>query len=124
MSDTTLSQEELSEEISDGPANDDHHDGPTEKQYWIVFAILAAFTAVEVAWTYIGVSGIALVLPLVLMMITKFLLVTGVFMHLYFDFKIVNGKYFAMTFGGALFLALLVYMIVFASFEFEFSYFE
>jgi cytochrome c oxidase subunit IV len=123
MSDTTLSQEELSEEMAHGSAHD-HHDGPTEKQYWIVFAILAAFTAVEVAWTYIGVSGIALVLPLILMMITKFLLVTGVFMHLYFDFKIVNGKYFAMTFGGALFLALLVYMIVFASFEFEFSYFE
>ena len=99
MSDTTLSQEELSEELAHGSAHDDHHDGPSEKQYWIVFAILAAFTGVEVAWTYIGVSGIALVLPLILMMIIKFLLVAGVFMHLYFDFKMVNGKYFAIRQG-------------------------
>ncbi|MFT7601326.1 MAG: FtsH-binding integral membrane protein [Acidimicrobiales bacterium] len=102
-------------------AHDDHH--PTEKQYWVVFAVLAAFTALEVAWSYMGLSGPALVLPLMTMMTIKFFLVAGIFMHLYFDFKALNGKYFTWAFAGAMILAIAVFFIVFAAFEFQISYF-
>ena len=97
-------------------AHDDHH--PTETQYWVVFVALAILTAVEVAWSYLGLSGPALVLPLVGMMVVKFLLVAGAFMHLYFDMKIINGRLFTWAFGGALVLAVAVYAVVFAAFEF------
>jgi cytochrome c oxidase subunit IV len=96
--------------------HDDHH--PTEAQYWIIFVILAVLTAVEVAWSYLGLSGPALVLPLLAMMVVKFFLVAGAFMHLYFDLKILNGRLFTWAFGGATVLALSVYFIVFASFRF------
>lgn len=97
--------------------HDDHH--PTEKQYWIIFVILGVLTAVEVAWSYMGLSGVSLVAPLIIMMVVKFLLVTGVFMHLYFDMKILNGRLFTWAFFGALVLAMAVYAIVVATFEFQ-----
>ncbi len=101
--------------------HDDHHDGahPTETQYWVVFVALAVLTAIEVAWSYLGLSGMALVLPLVAMMLVKFLLVAGAFMHLYFDLKVINGRLFTWAFAGALVLAIAVYFIVFATFEFS-----
>jgi len=76
MSDTTLD--------ADVAHNDhaDHGDHPTEKQYWVIFAVLAVLTAVEVLWSYLGLSGPALVLPLIAMMVVKFILVAGIFMHL------------------------------------------
>lgn len=101
---------------ADHGAHDDHH--PTELQYWVVFVALAVLTAVEVAWSYLGLSGPALVLPLIAMMVVKFLLVGGAFMHLWFDLKIINGRLFTWAFGGALVLALGVYFIVFAAFQF------
>ncbi len=97
--------------------HDEHH--PTETQYWVIFAILAVLTAVEVAWSYIGLSGPALVLPLVGMMVAKFLLVAGAFMHLYFDLKILNGRLFTWAFAGAMVLAMAVYFVVFAAFDFS-----
>ncbi len=98
-------------------AHDDHGAHPTEKQYWVVFVILAILTAVEVAWSYLGLHGAALVVPLIVMMVVKFFLVAGVFMHLYFDTKILHGRVFWWTFAAATTLALLVYFIVFASFD-------
>ena len=98
-------------------AHDEHH--PTETQYWLVFVVLAVLTGVEVAWSYIGVSGPALVLPLVAMMLVKFLLVAGAFMHLYFDLKILNGRLFAWAFGGAAVLAVAVYFVVVAAFQYN-----
>lgn len=95
----------------------DDHAHPTEKQYWVVFAVLAVLTAVEVAWSYLGLSGPALVVPLILMMVAKFLLVGGIFMHLYFDTKILHGRLFWWTFAASITLALAVYFIVFASFD-------
>ncbi len=107
--------------MTDSPEHASHaHDGhahPTEKSYWIVFAILAVLTAIEVAWSYLGLSGPALVVPLILMMLVKFALVAGVFMHLYFDLEIVHGRLFMWTFAGALILAIVLYFIVFATFE-------
>lgn len=102
---------------SDAHEAHDHH--PTERQYWVVFVALVVLTAVEVAWSFIGLEGIVLVGPLLIMMILKFFLVAGAFMHLYFDLKILNGRLFAWAFFGALLLALAVYLIVFAAFRFN-----
>ncbi len=98
-------------------AHDDHAHHPTERQYWIVFVALAVLTAVEVAWSYIGLEGAALVVPLIAMMVVKFLLVAGAFMHLYFDLKIINGRVFSWAFGFSLLLAVIVYLVVFAAFD-------
>ena len=69
------------------------------------------------AWSYFGLEGALLVVPLLSMMVVKFLLVAGAFMHLYFDMKILNGRVFTMAFGGALLLAVAVYAVLFASFD-------
>lgn len=103
--------------VKHGDAHDHAH--PTEGSYWIVFVILAVLTAVEVLWSYLGLSGPALVLPLVAMMLVKFGIVAGFFMHLWFDLKILNGRYFLLCFLSALALAAAVYFIVFATFEFQ-----
>ncbi len=95
----------------------DHGDHPTEKMYWIIFAVLAGFTALEVAWSYFGLDGAALVVPLVVMMVTKFILVAGIFMHLKFDLSIRNGRLFALVFGFGLIVALLVYTSVLLTFS-------
>lgn len=100
-------------------AHDEHEHHPTELQYYMVFVALVILTAVEVAWSFIGVEGAVLVGPLIIMMVFKFLLVAGAFMHLYFDLKILNGRLFAWSFFGALALALSVYFVVFAAFTFE-----
>jgi len=104
-------------EVSHQTHHDDHAHHPTERQYWIVFVILAALTAIEVAWSYMGFEGVALVLPLVVMMGVKFLLVAGAFMHLYFDMKIINGKMFTWVFGFSLLVAVAVYFVVFAAWD-------
>lgn len=115
MSDSTISETD----VAHGQAAHADHAHPTEKQYWLVFVVLAVLTALEVAWSYMGLSGPALVLPLVSMMIVKFFLVAGAFMHLYFDLKILNGRLFTWAFFGALVLAVAVYAVVAAAFEFQ-----
>ncbi len=100
-------------------AHDDHEHHPTAKTYWITFVLLAILTAVEVAWSYLGLSGPALVVPLILMMVVKFLIVGGVFMHLQTDLKVLNGYWFTLTFGTAVVLAVCVYIIVFAAFRWD-----
>ncbi len=99
--------------------DDFHEEHVAEKSYWIVFVVLAVLTAIEIAWSYIGLEGIALVVPLIVMMIIKFFIVAGVFMHLYFDLKFVNGKYFSIMFGFGLVLAIAVFLAVMASFDFR-----
>lgn len=103
----------------DHHAHDDHGAHPTERQYWIVFVVLAVLTAIEVAWSYLGLSGLSLVVPLIVMMVVKFFLVAGAFMHLYFDLKILNGRLFTWAFAAAMILAMAVYAVVFAAFQFE-----
>jgi cytochrome c oxidase subunit IV len=100
-----------------GHAHDEHH--PTELQYWVVFVSLAVLTAIEIAWSYAGLEGVALVVPLLVMMVVKFMLVGGAFMHLYFDLKILNGRFFTLAFAGAIALALAVYGAVIAAFQFN-----
>ncbi len=104
MSDATIDAEEV--------VHDDHGDHPTEKQYWVIFAVLAVLTAVEVLWSYLGLSGPALVLPLIGTMIAKFILVAGIFMHLKYDLSIRNGSVFTQLFAFGLVLAVIVYAVV------------
>ena len=100
-------------------AHDDHEHHPTARTYWITFVMLAILTAVEVAWSYLGLSGVALVAPLLIMMVIKFAIVGGVFMHLHTDFKVLNGYWFTTAFGIAIALAVAVYVTVFAAFQFD-----
>ncbi len=111
MSDSTIAYEDVGHEV-----HDDHGDHPTEKAYWVVFAILGAFTALEIAWSYMGLDGAALVLPLVAMMIIKFVLVAGIFMHLKYDLSIRNGSMFTYMFAFGLVLAIIVYAVVLFTF--------
>ena len=97
----------------------DGHAHPTEAQYWWVFIVLAIITAVEVLWSYLGLSGPALVVPLMVMMVVKFIFIAGIFMHLHYDGKVPNGKVFLFCFGSGLVLAVGVFVIVFAAFNFQ-----
>lgn len=118
MSETAVATD-TPEPIVESDHHADDHGHPSEGQYWIVFFVLAAITAVEVLWSYLDVSGPALVLPLIAMMLVKFVIVAGVFMHLYFDMKMLNGRVFSMMFGAGIVLACVLYFIVFGTFEFE-----
>ena len=102
----------------------DHGDGhahPTDKLFVKTAIILAAVTAVEVAWSYLPWDdwgdGKALYLlevgGLLGMMAFKFFMVASVFMHLKFDSKILTRIFYA-----GLALAVAVYLAVLATFEF------
>lgn len=83
----------------------DHH-GPTPTQYVQIFGVLFALTAMEIAASYIDVGP--LFLPLLLgLMVIKFILVAGWFMHLKYDTK----TYTAFMAGGLL-LAMGLYAVV------------
>ena len=92
------------------------HNHPTDLQYVKIALFLAALTALEVG-TYFweGASTTALVLVLFPMMIIKFAVVTGYFMHLKYDNPI-----FKRVFVFGLVLATIVYMIA----MFTFAYFD
>lgn len=95
------------------------HKHPTERDYVKIAIILAVITAVEVAtyfWEDIfgsHPSTTALVLSLFPMMIAKFAIVVGYFMHLKYD-----NPLFRRVFIFGIILAVAVYTIVFAAFEF------
>ncbi len=95
------------------------HQHPTDGQYVKIALILGAITALEVGtyfWKDIfgsEPSTTALVLSLFPMMIAKFLIVAGYFMHLKYDNPI-----FKRVFVFGLVLAVIVYMIAMFSFEY------
>jgi len=103
------------------PAADEgkHHHGPHDLLFVKIALLLAAVTAVEVAWTYIpwpesgGIWTVLEVGGLLLMMCFKFYVVASVFMHLKWDHKLLTSVFY---FG--LILALAVYMAVLVAFEF------
>ena len=71
--------------------------------YWMIGAILAVITGMEVAIFYIPALGGALVPLLLLLSAGKFILVVLFFMHLHFDSKV-----FAVLFITGLVLAVSV----------------
>lgn len=92
---------------TDGPPSEvetaGHH--PTPRDYVRIALILAVLTALEVSTYFFefGPFGIPL---LVVLMIVKFLMVAGFFMHLRFDVKL----YSKLLYTG-LFFALVLYAI-------------
>jgi cytochrome c oxidase subunit 4 len=74
----------------------------TVQTYWIVAAVLAIITAIELACLYVpGVPNVVLVLGLLLMSAAKFVLVVGFFMHLRYDSPV-----FRTMFVGPLLIAI------------------
>src|SRR5688572_178101 len=63
--------------------------------YWMIGAILAVITAMEVAIFYIPAIGGLLVPSLLLLSAAKFVMVAMFFMHLKFDSKIFTGLFLA-----------------------------
>ncbi len=90
------------------------HDHPSDAKYVKIAVILAVITAAEVS-TYFWKSAGTLELVAVLfpMMIAKFAIVTGYFMHLKYDNPI-----FRRVFVFGLVLATVVYMIALTAFNY------
>lgn len=85
----------------------DHH--PKDRDYVVIALILGAITATEVATSYAHV-GKVLVPALIIMMIAKFSIVAGYFMHLKFD-----NSLFTKVFVAGLGLAIAVYIVAVTS---------
>ncbi|MGH9213833.1 MAG: cytochrome C oxidase subunit IV family protein [Acidimicrobiales bacterium] len=90
------------------------HQHPSDRQYVVIALILGVITALEVA-TYFweDASTTALVLTLFPMMIAKFAIVCGYFMHLRYD-----NPLFRRVFVFGLVLAVGVYTAALGSMEF------
>ena len=93
--------------------HDDHH--PSDLQYVKIALILGAITAVEVFTYFRSVLdwGDFLIPSLLVMMVVKFVLVAGMFMHLKQDKPLLSGLF--MTGLG---LAISVYIVALLAFQF------
>jgi cytochrome c oxidase subunit 4 len=90
------------------------HAHPSDRSYVGIALILALITAAEVATFYLEDElGSVLIPALVVMMIVKFAMVAGWFMHLRFD-----SNLFTRLFVSGLVLAVGVYLAMLAAFEF------
>jgi cytochrome c oxidase subunit 4 len=90
------------------------HAHPTDRSYIGIALILAVITAAEVATYYLEDElGSVLVPVLLVMMVVKFAMVAGWFMHLKFD-----SSLFTRLFVSGVVLAVLVYIGTLAAFEF------
>ena len=109
---------ETEERGAAGPVEPDHeahqHAHPSDRNYIIVAVLLAAITALEVSTYFLeDPSTTLLVVALVPMMIAKFAIVCGWFMHLRYD-----NPLFKRVFVFGLTLAIAVYIIVLTSMQF------
>lgn len=90
---------------------DEHH--PTPRQYVQIAAVLAILTALEVSASFVEI-GPAFLPTLIILMVLKFALVAGWFMHLRFDTRLYTRL---MVTGLA--LAITLYVVVLAIFAGE-----
>ena len=91
--------------------HDDAH--PSDLHYVKVAVFLAVMTTIEVALSYIkGLEGLALVIPLLVIMAIKFGIVALQFMHLKWDSRILTRLFYA-----GVFLAVGVYIIMLSTFQ-------
>jgi cytochrome c oxidase subunit 4 len=109
---------DIDERGAAGPLERDHeahqHAHPRDRDYIVVGLILAVITAAEVStYFFEDLSTGALVAVLFPMMIAKFAIVCGWFMHLRFD-----NPLFRRVFVFGLLLAVGVYVAVLLSMEF------
>lgn len=87
------------------------HEHPSDGKYVIVAVILAVITALEVlTYFWEEASTTLLVVTLIPMMIAKFAIVCGWFMHLRYD-----NPLFRRVFVSGLLLAVAVYLIAMAT---------
>ena len=101
--------------VTEHDAHAERHTHPSDAQYVLIAAILAAITAGEVSTYYLDFfksNFIATVAALIPMMIVKFAMVAAFFMHLRFD-----NKLFRRVFLTGIVLAVTVYMIVLFTFH-------
>jgi cytochrome c oxidase subunit 4 len=87
----------------------------SDREYFVIAAILSVLTAMEVAASYIELGVLFIPLLMVLMAI-KFSLVVLFFMHLRHDARI-----FHFLFWSGVVLAVVVYIAALATFEFFLS---
>jgi cytochrome c oxidase subunit IV len=109
---------ETEERGAAGTAEPDHeahqHAHPSDRSYIVVAVLLAAITALEVGTYFLDdPSTTLLVVALFPMMIAKFAIVCGWFMHLRYD-----NALFKRVFVFGLALAVAVYIIVLTSMQF------
>ena len=90
------------------------HAHPSDRSYVGIALILALITAAEVGTFYLEDEfGPVLVPVLLVMMVVKFAMVAGWFMHLKFD-----SNLFTRMFVSGIVLAVTVYLAMLATFEF------
>jgi cytochrome c oxidase subunit 4 len=109
-----MSSETLAHDVTHA-GHDEHAEGhahPGDKQYVVVALILGLFTAIEVLTYFVDFGGAAIPTLLALMAI-KFVMVVLYFMHLKFDSPV-----FMRLFTVGIALALSVYCIMLAAFQF------
>jgi cytochrome c oxidase subunit 4 len=98
--------------------SNEHHEAPeaeahSDLVYIKVAVILAAITGLEVAASYAGWLGKAMLWLLLIMMVIKFFTVVLYFMHIKYD-----AKLFGRLFYTGIFLAVGVYVAALATFKF------
>jgi len=89
------------------------HAHPSDLKYIKIAALLAALTAAEVLTYTFGLKGNGLLLVLFPLMIVKFAVVAGFFMHLRFD-----SKLFTTMFVAGITFAVVVYSVMLTTFRF------
>jgi cytochrome c oxidase subunit 4 len=109
---------EIEERGAAGPGEHDHeahqHSHPSDRSYLVVALILAVITGAEVGTYFLeDASTTLLVILLFPMMIAKFAIVCGWFMHLRYD-----NPLFRRVFVFGLVLAVVVYLIAMTAMEF------
>ena len=67
---------------------------PSNRTYVLIAVVLAVLTAIEVAVFYVEALRQLLVPILMVLMVAKFWLVVGFFMHLKYDTHILRGLFF------------------------------
>jgi cytochrome c oxidase subunit 4 len=105
----------MADTITEAPVEHDAHEHPNNRKYVNIALILAVITAAEVA-TYPladSLENSVLIAALLGMMVVKFAIVAGYFMHLKFDTKM-----FTTLFVFGILLAIAVYVAVLSAFQF------
>jgi cytochrome c oxidase subunit 4 len=92
-----------------GVVEDDHGHHPTAREYVRIALILGALTALEVS-TYYFEFGRAAIPLLIVLMVVKFVMVAGFFMHLRYDTRLFS-QFMYTGLGFALVLYTLTYLI-------------
>jgi len=87
----------------------EHVAHPTPRTYWLIAALLAAITAVEIALPYLDSLEAVKVPGLLTLGAIKFLTVVGFFMHLKFEKNLYKSLFFIGAIGALpLFIVVLL----------------